>query len=117
MDFSYMGGNEWGTDQITPYTPINYGMDDIFVTHPKIQTELWNAPEKNIKIDPIIRQEPNIDFFTDQYDGYPQITENMLIILLLVILIVMCTMIYSAVNKTCEMLKLMTSAIISRNLT
>jgi hypothetical protein len=122
MDFSYMGGNEWGTDQILPSTPMNFNDSDIFMTQPVIDKQLrWPTPkhqyphpEMQAK-STLPTNQSNVEGFTDNYGGYPQITENMLIILLLVILIVMCTMIYSTVKQTCEAIKLMTSILASRS--
>lgn len=122
-----MGGNEWGTDQITSSTPMNYDMNDIFITPSKIKKQLqWPVPthkypnpEATAKfaLPPQQIPFPRTERFVDQYGNYPQITENMLIILLLVILIVMCTMIYSTVKQTCETLKLMASILASRSQT
>jgi hypothetical protein len=116
MDFSYMGGNEWNTDQISSSTAMNFDNNDIFMTQPKIDEQLrWPAPT---------HQYPNPEMqmkYAPPHDGYvtsgsvpPQITENMLIILLLVILIVMCTMIYITVKQTCEAIKLLTSILASK---
>lgn len=117
MDFSYAGGNEWGTDQISSTSTMNYDMNDIFVTQPKIKKQLQWPDPKNKYPDPPLKAKLTMkqEGFVDQYGNYPQITENMLIILLLVILIVMCAMIYSTMSQTCETLKLMTSILASRN--
>jgi hypothetical protein len=119
MDFSFMGGNEFGTDQIFAHNPVNYNDNDIFMTQPKIKKQLmWPVPKHRYP-DPAVVPRFSVpppqreEGFVDQYGNYPQITENMLIILLLVILIVMCTMIYSTVKQTCETLKLMASILAS----
>jgi len=134
MDFSYVGGNDWGTDQIYAHNPVNYDDNDIFMTQPKIKKQLqWPVPKHrypNPKMTPkfsvpvkmhkghnegfLGSKGESLQGFVDQYGNYPQITENMLIILLLVILIVMCTMIYSTVKQTCETMKLMASILASR---
>ena len=115
-----MGGNEFGTDQIFAHNPVNYNDNDIFMTQPKIKKQLqWPVPKHRYpdpKAVPRFSVPPPTqrkESFVDQYGNYPQITENMLIILLLVILIVMCTMIYSTVKQTCETLKLMASILAS----
>ena len=123
MDFSYTGGNEWGTDQIHAYNPLNYDDNNIFMTNNKINKQLqWPVPKHRYpdpKLEPKFSVPVNKkhagreEGFVDQYGNYPQITENMLIILLLVILIVMCTMIYSSVKQTCETLKIMVSILAS----
>lgn len=120
MDFSFMGGNEFGTDQIFAHNPVNYRDNEIFMTQPKIKKQVrWPVPEHrypNPESVPVfsVPHSKRKEGFTDQYGNYPQITENMLIILLLAILIVICTMIYSTVKQTCETLKLMTSILASR---
>ena len=124
MDFSYMGGNEWGTDQISSATPMNFNNNDIFMTQPKIDKQLqypvprhmYPNPRTQAKfaLPPPRPQSKGMESFVDQYGNYPQITENMLIILLLVILVVMCSMIYSTVKQTCETIKLMASILASR---
>ena len=126
MDFSYMGGNDFGTDQISSSTLMNYDMNDIFVTQPKINKQLqWPVPKHKypdpVKKEKLVmsRQKNKMEGFTrygsglSTYDDHNQITENMLIILLLVIVIVMCAMIYSTVKQTCETLKLMVSILAS----
>lgn len=120
MDFSFMGGNEFGTDQIFANNPVNYNDNDIFMTQPKIKKQLrWPVPKhrypdpKAVPMFSVPSPPQHKESFVDQYGNYPQITENMLIILLLVILIVMCTMIYSTVKQTCETLKLMASILAS----
>lgn len=120
MDFSFMGEHEIGTDQIFAHNPVNYSDNDIFMTQPKIKKQLrWPVPQHRYpdpKAAPKFSMPPpqqHKESFVDQYGNYPQITENMLIILLLVILIVMCTMIYSTVKQTCETLKLMASILAS----
>jgi hypothetical protein len=114
-----MGGNEFGTDQVFAHNPINYSDDDIFITQPKIKKQLqWPVPNHRYpdpKAVPMFSVPPpqHKEDFVDHYGNYPQITENMLIILLLVILIVMCTMIYSTIKQTCDTLKLMASILAS----
>lgn len=124
MDFSFVGGNDWGTDQIYAHTPLNYNDNDIFMTQPKIKKQLqWPTSRHqypNPNMTPKFSEGTDKmhkeyeEGFVDQYGNYPQITENMLIILLLVILVVMCTIIYSTVKQTCETIKLMTSILASR---
>lgn len=111
MDFSAIGGAEWGTDQI--YSN-NYGDNtDLFMTHPVIKKELsWPVESQkypNPPVAPRYSMPVRSEGFINSNGGYPPITENMLIILLLVILIVLCTMIYTTVKQTCDTLKLMTS--------
>ena len=119
MDFSFMGGNDFGTDQIFAHNPVSYGDNDIFMTPSKIKKQLqWPVPKHRYpdpKAVPVfsLPLPQRMENFVDQYGNYPQITENMLIILLLVILIVMCTMIHSTVKQTCETLKLMASILAS----
>lgn len=118
MDFTFPGGNSWGTDAIVASTPLDYDSSDLFITQPKINTQLeWPVrghnypnPKMSRKFrlpDPHPSRQTTKESFVSEYGTYPQITENMLIILLLVILIVMCTMIYSTVKQTCETMKLM----------
>jgi hypothetical protein len=113
MDFSYTGGNDWGTDQISSATSMNYDMSDIFVTQPKIDKQLrWPVPEYKI---PDPRMEEKIKIPQKNVEGfigdYTNITENMLILLLLIMLIIICSMIYSSVRETREMMKLLVSAL------
>lgn len=115
MDFNFVGGNEMGTDEIYSSTPMNYDASDIFMTQHKINTQLkWPAPTHTYPNPQMARKislppRQSESFVVDKYGGYPQLTENMLIILLLVILIIMCTMIYSTVKQTCETIKVLTS--------
>ena len=122
MDFSFDGGNTWSSDEISSSNPINYGTTDIFMTHPKINEQLrWPVhkyPNPTIKqqlqLPPQASQAPLLQKNEGFSDGTDlQLTENMVIILLLVILVVMCTVIYSTVKQTTETLKLITSMLIA----
>lgn len=124
MDFTFPGGNDWGTDTITASTPLDYDSGDLFITQQKINKNLeWPVrghnypnPEMSRKFrlpDPNPSRQTIKESFISDNNTYPLLTENMLIILLLVVLIVMCTIIYSTVKQTCETMKLMV-AMLSR---
>ena len=116
MDFSY--GNTWGTDSISTSTPMNYDSSDLFVTQPKIGKVLQypavgqKYPNPVMEKKAIMPPSKTEGFVTDMRS--PDISENMLIILLLVVLIVLCTMIYSTVKQTCETMKLMAAILAQR---
>lgn len=105
MDFNV--ADNWTGDEIHASTPINYDVSDIFIAQPKIKKELdW--PVKSYKY-PVKKE----SFTQHREERFPQITENMLIIMLLVILVVMSTMIYTTVKQTCETLRLLTAMMAS----
>ena len=118
MDFSYNGGYGFGTDQLASNNIMNFNDNEIFVTQPKINKQLqWPSPthkypDPHVSPKSTIPHKQNMEGF-NTHDTYPQITENMLIILLLVVLIITCTMIYNSVRQMNETLKLMTSILAS----
>jgi hypothetical protein len=118
MDFSYMGGNVWGTDQVSSTTPMNYDMSDIFVTQPKIDKQLrWPVSEYKMP-NPQIKEKIKIPKKREEGfvvgGEYIHMTENMLILLLLIILIIICSMVYSSVRETREMMKLVVSILAAK---
>ena len=120
MAFTHIGGNTWGTDEISPTASGGTDMSDIFMTQPMIEKhQRWppadrKYPTPNMKKKKI--KSPNrVDGFdNDTRHTLPQMTDNMLMIVLLVILVVICTMIYSTVRQTCEHMKLISSILASR---
>lgn len=113
----------WGTDQIASSNLLDFDNKDIFLTESKIPMDNMNfgsnkipnpfefKPGMQAKISP--PHQKGVEGFSN-YGKTPQITENMLIIILLVILIVMCTMIYSSVKQTCETIKLMVTILAAK---
>jgi hypothetical protein len=80
--FSY--GNEWAGDQIYPSR-----VNDVFITQP---------PARKASVNTLAKSDT---------DGYPSISEHVLVVMLLIILIVMCTMIHSSMKQTQEMIKVL----------
>jgi hypothetical protein len=109
----------WGTDEITSYTPMNHDYSNLFYTDKKIKNEIqWpkhtlNTPTQKPK-PPLPSNNSKIENFVDVYGNYPAITENMLIIMLLVILILMCASVYHTVKQTHETIKMLVSIIATK---
>jgi hypothetical protein len=112
MSFDYTGGLSWGTDEIAP-TASDYNSHDIFVTPKKIKQELYPTkkyPEPEVKM---VAKLP-VEAFHGGVENveHLRITENMLIIMLLVILVVICGCMHSCAKHNSETMKLIVALLI-----
>jgi hypothetical protein len=117
MDFSI--GNRLGTDEISSVNHMNYNDHEIFVTEPYIRREMeypkpqYKFPDPPMKSKVLIA--PRRPVLTEGfYNPGPILSENNLIILLLVILVILCTMTYASVKQNAENIKLMAGILAAR---
>ena len=104
MDFSPI--NSWGTDEITPYNPINANMYDVFLGNSDVQPQISNplgipprkfpSPKMKVEKSPVVA--PKVQK-KEGFVGNIELTDDMLIIILLVVLIVVCVSIHNTVQR------------------
>lgn len=116
MDFNI----GWGTDQIVPTKPKDYGMYDIFQSHSDIKKQI-QYPKKTMP-NPTIIEKPNKTKHKESFvsDILPntqdfQLNEKTILIMLSIILIILCTVMYQSVKQTQETMKLLLALMIAQS--
>ena len=103
MDFTYFGGNDWGSDQILPSTQFNFDDNALFSDAKKIEKALsW--PPKSRKF-PMPRgdlanalphkAQSRIEPFVDQ--GMPNL--DTMVLILLIAIVIICVSMYRSIEK------------------
>ena len=111
MDYSFTGSG-LGTDQIFTGTPLDYG--GVFVNNNKIKKDIkWphesmNFPEVELK--PKLSQK--VDTFSNSKKTTFELTDDLLIMFLLVILVVVCSLIYNTTRQIADNVEMLKTLII-----
>ena len=112
MDYSFTGSG-LGTDQIFASTPLDYD-NSVFVNNNNIKKDIkWphenmNFPEVELK--PKLSQK--IDTFSNPKKTTFELTDDLLIMFLLVILVVFCSLIYNTTRQIADNVEVLKTLII-----
>lgn len=113
-------GAAWGTDEISSATPMDYYTNDIFVREDDIKKAIeWPVskyPDPAMeKVATAPEGPPRAGGFANYVEGFAdaKLTDNTLVIMLLVILVVLCTVMYNSIRQTQETIKLMLAIIVA----
>jgi hypothetical protein len=118
MDFSF--NNSWGTDEVYSTTPMNYRASVPLYTESAIEKEVkwpvpkYKFPESQAPQKVKITKPQTKESFSLELPNNITITENMLILFMLIVLVVFCAVIYKTVKDTCETLKIVMSLLIAK---
>jgi hypothetical protein len=115
MDFSYIGGSSWGTDQFSPTTVSGVPAEQLFITQPNINNHLsWPVQRHTFPVPAQKKQPvqqapatPKKQSIVEQFANSEAISDDTLIIVMLAILIIICVCIYTNVRQSAENIKLL----------